>query len=145
MNIWYSCTKYYIYINKYSGLLRRVFIENLFVIDLLTIFENLCRILQTQGLRSICPWSPWLFLENLYRFLFENVWRILGGGYMCHMRRRIHMSYTFLRSASSIRGHMCHLRRRIHVSYEEEDTYVIYLPPKNVWRTLRLSMWHALT
>jgi hypothetical protein len=24
-----------------------------------------------------------------------------------------------------IRGYMCHMRRRIHMSYEEEDTYVI--------------------
>ena len=33
---------------------------------------------------------------------------------MCHMRRRIHVSYD-----------MCHMRRRMHVSYEEEDTCVI--------------------
>jgi len=30
---------------------------------------------------------------------------------MCHMRRE--------------GGYMCHMRRRIHVSYEEEDTCVI--------------------
>jgi len=36
---------------------------------------------------------------------------------MCHMRRRIHVSYE--------EEDTCHMRRRIHVSYEEEDTCVI--------------------
>ena len=46
---------------------------------------------------------------------------VLGGGYMCHMRRRIHV-YDISRSAQS-HTHRC-VRRRIHVSYEEEDTCV---------------------
>ena len=37
---------------------------------------------------------------------------------MCHMRRRIHVSYEE-------EDTMCHMRRRIHVSHEEEDTYLL--------------------
>ena len=37
---------------------------------------------------------------------------------MCHMRRRIHVSYVHCRCVVA-------MRRRIHVSYEEEDTCVL--------------------
>ena len=40
---------------------------------------------------------------------------------MCHMRRRIHVSYE----DGCLYVFLCHMRRRIHVSYEEEDTCVI--------------------
>ena len=45
----------------------------------------------------------------------EDTCVICGGGYMCHMRRRIHVD----------RQHMKERRHLRHVSYEEEDTCVI--------------------
>ena len=48
---------------------------------------------------------------------------------MCHMRRRIHVSYEEEDTCVTWGGgYMCHMRRRIHVSYEEEDTCVIHWP-----------------
>jgi hypothetical protein len=47
---------------------------------------------------------------------------VRGGGYMCHMRRRIHVTPALSREIKEgdtcVRGggYMCHMRRRIHVT-----------------------------